>query len=98
MVTPRINPTVTSISCSKTGRTVETNGFGSPFGLCSCCPAPGKPLLVHYDRARVAQAWAVDRTRSSGLFRFAAGVPVVGLPADYAVDVGETPVVRHERL
>jgi threonine synthase len=98
MVTPRINPNVTAIICSKTGRTVATNGFRSPFGLCSCCPAPGKPLLVQYDRERVSQAWATHSTRSPGLFRFAAGLPVVGLPADYALDVGGTPVVRHERL
>ena len=98
MIIPRINPTVTAIACSKTGRTVATNGFSSPFGLCSCCPAPGKPLLVHYDRERVTQAWATQGTRCPGLFRFAAGLPVVGLPADYASDVGGTPVVRHERL
>ena len=33
-----------------------------------------------------------------GLFRFAAALPVVGLPADYASDVGNTPVLRQERL
>jgi threonine synthase len=98
MVTPRINPTVTAITCSKTGRAVALNGFRSPFGLCSCCPAPGKPLLVQYDRDRVTAAWAAHGARSPGLFRFAAGVPVVDLPADYAVDVGGTPVLRHERL
>lgn len=98
MVTPRINPTVTAIACSKTGRTVETNGFRAPFGLCSCCPAPGKPLLVRYDAERVARAWGEHGARRPGLFRFSAGVPVVDLPADYAPDVGGTSVVRHERL
>jgi len=96
--TLRINPTVTAIACSKTGRTVPTNDFSSAFGLCSCCPAPGKPLLVHYDRDRVSREWTAPRTRSAGLFRFAAGLPVVGLPSDYAADVGSTPVVRHEQL
>ncbi|MET0791942.1 MAG: threonine synthase [Polyangiaceae bacterium] len=98
MVNPRINPTVAALTCSKTGQSVATNDFRSPFGLCSCCPAPGKPLLVQYDRDRVTASWAAHGSRPSGLFRFAAGLPVVGLPADYALDVGNTPVVRHERL
>ena len=98
MITPRINPTLSAIACSKTGRAVATNGFRSPFGLCSCCPAPGKPLVVEYDRERVAHDWFAGKTRALGLFRFAAGLPVVDLPADYAADVGNTPVIRHSRL
>jgi threonine synthase len=94
----RINPAVTSVRCSKTGGVQPTHDFKSPLGLCHCCPAPGKPLLVDYDATRVALAWNDHDASASGLFRFAASLPVLGVPADYAADVGGTPVIRHARL
>ena len=54
-------------------------------------------MLVEYDRERVVATWTPGE-RAAGLFRFGAALPVLGLPADYAADVGNTPVVRHERL
>ena len=98
MATLRINPAVTTVRCSKTGHVQPTHDFQSPLGLCNCCPAPGKPLVVDYDGERVATAWNAGGERLPGLFRFAAALPVVGLPADYAADVGNTPVIRHARL
>jgi threonine synthase len=94
---PQINTTVSHLRCSKSGREVALAGLGKPPGLCSCCPAPGKPLLVEYDRERVRAAWAATAP-ARGLFRFAAGLPVTGLAASYAGDVGDTPVLRHEAL
>ncbi len=55
-------------------------------------------MLIHYDSDRVSKEWPRHGARPAGLFRFAAGLPVIGLPADYARDVGSTPVIRHERL
>lgn len=96
--TLRINPAVTTVRCSKTGQVQPTRDFQSPLGLCNCCPAPGKPLLVEYDGERVAAVWRAGGARPPGLFRFDAALPVTGVPADYAADVGNTPVIRHARL
>ena len=35
--------------CSLTGQTADVAEYRRPLGLCSCCPAPGKPLTVGYD-------------------------------------------------
>jgi threonine synthase len=94
--TLRINPAITSVRCSKSGRSQSTRGFASPLGLCDCCPAPGKPLVFDYQGARVAAEWAGGG--SPGLFRFGAGLPVIGVPPDYAADVGNTPAILHAGL
>lgn len=96
--TLRINPAVTTVRCSKSGRLQATHDFRAPLGLCDCCPAPGKPLLVEYDGERVAAAWRAGAARPPGLFRFDSALPVNGVPADYAADVGNTPMIRHTRL
>jgi threonine synthase len=97
LATLRVNPAVASVRCSKTGQ-LQSHDFESPLGLCQCCPTPGKPLLVDYDGARVAASWTGHESAGLGLFRFAAALPVLGVPADYAADVGCTPVIRHARL
>jgi threonine synthase len=56
------------------------------------------PLLVEYDRAEVVGRWQPPERRAPGLFRFAPALPVTGLAADYASDVGGTESVRHARL
>jgi threonine synthase len=94
--TPTLNPCVTRLRCSKSGRDVALSTLQRPPGLCSCCPAPGKPLVVEYDRERVRAAWRPNA--AAGLFKFAAGLPVAGLDPSYASDVGNTPVLRHQRL
>jgi threonine synthase len=93
---PTLNPAVARLRCSKSGREVALADLAGPAGLCSCCPAPGKPLVVEYDADRVRAGWLSERGR--GLFRFASGLPVAGVPASYAGDVGETGVFLHERL
>ncbi|AUX40378.1 uncharacterized protein SOCE26_017780 [Sorangium cellulosum] len=98
VTTPQINPTVSRLRCSKSGQEVSIGNVRQCPGLCSCCPAPGKPLVVEYDRAHVRAAWAPSAAPSAGLFRFAAGLPVVGLAPGYAGDVGDTPVFYHPRL
>jgi threonine synthase len=74
---------------------VPLDALRRPPGLCTCCPAPGKPLAVEYVAERVRAAW---RASSSGLFRFGAGLPVEGLAQSYAGDVGGTPILLDERL
>jgi threonine synthase len=46
----------------------------------------------------VRRDWPASSARARGLFRFAPALPVAGLPADYAEDVGGAPIVRHARL
>lgn len=96
-----INPNVARLSCSFSGAEVPTRGFASPVGLCRCCASPGKPVVVEYDRERVlaelggATPWGRP---GPGIWRFAALLPVLGVSAEYAADVGGTPVVRHAGL
>jgi threonine synthase len=97
-LSPRLHPSVSGLRCSKSGQAVSAAALQRPLGLCTCCPAPGKPLLVEYDRERVRAHWSPPAARSRGLFRFGAGLPVTGLSADYAADVGGSPIVRHTRL
>jgi threonine synthase len=76
---------------------VSLAGLTRPPGLCTCCPSPGKPLLVEYDREGVRGAWRRGE-RPAGLMRYAAGLPVTGVERHYAGDVGDTPTVLHPRL
>jgi threonine synthase len=93
-----ISPHVARLRCSKSGLEVPLARLNQPPGLCSCCPAPGKPLLVEYDPAAVHAAWEPPAARATGLFRFAPGLPVTGLPSSYAADVGSTPTLLHPGL
>jgi threonine synthase len=97
-MTFQINPTVARLRCSKSGQEAATNGYSRPLGLCTCCPTPGKPLVVEYDAARIREAQNPFRGKATGLFRFGAMLPVVGAPDDYAGDVGGTPTILHPRL
>jgi threonine synthase len=98
---PRINRYVSGLRCSSSRKEVATNGFSSPIGLCRCCPAPGKPVVVEYDaelvrgevRGRPLAEWP-----GGGIWRYAPLLPVVDVPEDYAADVGGSPTVRHRRL
>lgn len=98
MTEPHVSPHVAGLRCSKSGAEVPLASLRKPPGLCSCCPAPGKPLLVEYDPAAVRAAWQPSAARGAGLFRFAAGLPVTGLAPSYAADVGATPTLHHAAL
>lgn len=94
----RVSPHVARLRCSKSGVEVPLASLRKAPGLCSCCPAPGKPLLVEYEPGAVRAAWLPPAARETGLFRFGAGLPVTGLPASYAADVGNTPTLFHAGL
>ena len=97
----RINPNVVRLRCSVTGREVETHAFSKPIGLCRCCPPPGKPVVIEYDKERVRAELRVQPLAPHpprGIWRFAPLLPVLGVPGDYACDVGITPAVRSARL
>lgn len=94
----QFNEAILGLRCSKSGEEVSSGGFTRPIGLCSCCPAPGKPVLIEYDGERVARAWNDASARAPGLFRYAPMLPVHGVPVGYATDVGGTPVVRSAAL
>ena len=97
----RINPTVARLVCSRSGREVATGGFARPVGLCGCCPSPGKPVVVEYDRDLVLTSldgYGLGHAVEPGIWRFAPLLPVVGVSAEYAGDVGGAAVVAHERL
>jgi threonine synthase len=95
----RINPNISRLVCSLSGKGVDAEGFRRPIGLCSCCPAPGKPIVVEYDldavRLRLEAAPADD---GLGLLRYGPLLPVENMPPSFAADVGGTPIVRHEAL
>jgi len=96
-----INPRLTRLVCSRTGREADSHGFQRPPGLCDCCPSPGSPLLVSYDLSALRPV--VDRlppygSARQGLAAFEPLLPVVGLPAGYADDVGHTPTAHHPAL
>jgi threonine synthase len=97
MTEPHVSPHVARLRCSKSGAEVPLDSLRKAPGLCSCCPAPGKPLLIEYDAAAVRAAWEPD-ARGAGLFRFAAGLPVTGVEPSYAADVGATPTLFHAAL
>ncbi len=98
-MTLSINPLISRLTCSLSGREVENGGFSSPIGLCSCCPAPGRPVVVEYNLARAkAGALAAGFSGGRGILRYEALLPVCGIAEDYAADVGATPIVRHAAL
>ena len=97
----KINPNVSGLRCSASGKPVAGNGFSSPVGLCRCCPSPGKPVVVEYDPERVRaelRGVPLAERRARGIWKYAPLLPVVDVSEDYASDVGGTPTVRHERL
>ena len=95
----RINPNIARIVCSVSGKNVDPDGFRRPLGMCSCCDAPGKPLVVVYDLDAVrfrleGSGWDDD----SGIWRYSNLLPVLNMPPRFAPDVGLTPTVRHDTL
>ena len=97
----QINPNVSRLRCSWSGQELPGPPFSFPVGLCRCCPAPGKPVMVEYDAVKVltelrnAPLAGHDGT---GIWRYAPLLPVLGVPEEYAADVGHTPTVRHGPL
>jgi threonine synthase len=95
----RISPNISRVVCSMTGMEEDSESFRRPLGLCSCCPEPGKPLVIEYDLDLVRER---SRTESgeeaTGIWRYGDLLPVVGVQSRYAADVGVTPVVRHHPL
>jgi threonine synthase len=97
----QINPNVSLLRCSWSGQELPGHPFSSPVGLCRCCPAPGKPVVVEYDTARVLTELSgtpLARGDGAGIWRYAPLLPVLGVPEEYAADVGHTPTVRHGPL
>ncbi len=97
----RINPNVSGLRCSSSGRRIGTAAFSSPVGLCTCCAPPGKPVVVEYDPDRVRDELGdalLSGRLGRGIWRYGALLPVLGVSEDYAADVGGTPTVRHGRL
>jgi threonine synthase len=91
----RIGDHVRRVVCSRTKRVLfEREELVRPLGLCTCCPAPGSPLVVEYHAS--ARALGFENTR--GIWRYQTFLPVAGLPESYAADVGRTPLVRHGAL
>jgi threonine synthase len=96
-----INPNVSVLRCSSSGQEIPGPAFSSPVGLCRCCPAPGKPVVVEYDpgkvRAELRDTPMAGR-KAAGIWGYAPLLPVLGVPDEYAADVGGTPTVKHARL
>jgi threonine synthase len=96
-----LNPDIDNIVCSVTGKAYDPADFTQPIGLCSCCPEPGKPLVVVYKLDEIRER--LDEEGGGwddvpGIWRYGALLPVRGMPARYAPDVGRTGTVRHEAL
>jgi len=87
----QINPKIKRLVCSVSGSEVDTEGFRKPIGLCSCCPPPGKPVIVEYDLDRVELG---RPDRSLGMWSFSDLLPVIGPDPAFASDVGLTPTVE----
>ncbi len=95
----RINPSILRLRCSRSGKEVDAGSFRVPVGLCRCCPPPGRPVVVEYDPATTRVEWdARPAGAVPGIWRYAALLPVLDPPADYAPDVGGSPTVRHGAL
>jgi len=91
---PRINPRIARITCSRSGRGFDSRGFARPIGLCGCCPAPGKPLVVEYDLEAV-ELGPFDR--SKGIWSYGELLPVLDPGPSFASDVGGTATVEIAR-
>jgi threonine synthase len=89
----QINPGIKRLLCSKSGREIDTAGFRRPIGLCSCCPPPGKPVVVEYDLAGIELG---EPRRDRGMWSFSELLPVVGPDPSFASDVGLTATVELE--
>ena len=97
----QINPNVSRLRCSWSGQELPGPPFSSPVGLCRCCPAPGKPVVVEYNPGKVLaelRDTPLAKREGAGIWRYAPLLPVLGVPEEYAADVGGTPTVRHGRL
>lgn len=90
----RINPRIKRLVCSRSGSEVDPGGFRRPIGLCSCCPAPGKPVVIEYDLDGV-EIRAPQRAR--GMWSFADLLPVLDPAPSFASDVGLTSTVEIDR-
>jgi threonine synthase len=86
-----VNPKIERLVCSMSGKEVDTREFRRPVGLCSCCPPPGKPVIVEYDLDRVGLG---EPRRRVGMWSFADLLPVVGVEPCFAADVGLTATVE----
>jgi len=87
----QINPKIKRMVCSMSGSEIDTQGFSKPIGLCSCCPPPGKPIVIEYDLDRVE----FERPRRSlGMWSFADLLPAIGPEQSFAADVGLTATVE----
>lgn len=94
-----INPDIKRIVCSLSGKEHDPQGWSRPVGLCSCCEAPGKPLVIEYDLEAVkARLDTGGLDEIEGIWRYAPLLPVEVHPARYAADVGGTPTVSHGPL
>ena len=89
----QINPKIKRLVCSSSGQEVETGGFRRPIGLCSCCPPPGKPVVVEYVLDQVELG---EPAREKGIWSFSELLPVVGPEPSFASDVGLTAIVELE--
>ncbi len=87
----RINPRIKRLVCSKSGNEVDSGGFRRPIGLCSCCPPPGKPVVIEYDLDGIELG---PPQRSRGMWTFADLLPVLGPAPSFASDVGLTSTVE----
>jgi threonine synthase len=88
--TLRINPRIKRVVCSMSGLEVDDHDFKHPIGLCTCCPAPGMPVMIEYrlDRVKTLRSEA-----EAGIWSFADLLPVIGPDHAYAADVGDTPII-----
>lgn len=94
----KINPNIQRLVCSKTGVEVSTGDFRRPLGLCPCCPAPGKPLLVRYRLEQVDLRSGEAGPTGRGIWKYEPLLPVLEPWPGYACDVGLTSAVRQRTL
>jgi threonine synthase len=83
----QINPNVSLLRCSWSGQELPGKPFSTPVGLCRCCPAPGKPVVVEYDAAKVLaelRGTPLAKRDGAGIWRYAPLLPVLGVPDEYA--------------
>ena len=89
----QINPKIRRLVCSLSGEKFDTKHYKRPVGLCSCCPPPGKPVVIQYDLDRIELG---EPRRDRGMWSFAELLPVVSPAPSFASDVGLTPTVELE--